>query len=217
MARRQQDRPTTDTTAAIQAAALAILHEDGIVALTKTALARRAGISKQLVQYHVPDVNTLLVSLYQELGQRGQRITDEYLAQLGSRAPPEAGLAAMIDAAFTWVTEDERHGTFFLLMYHGAATVAPLNAVHEVILATGLRRIEILLASGKTPLVRTHRQRTVMATALHSALIGCLVRMVSRRAFAEAPLYREAAYVTFGSLTQRQRKFAELRGKSSRA
>ena len=60
------DRPRTDTTARITEATFALLAEHGLAGITMSAVASKAGVARQTLYNHFPDVDSILAAALAE-------------------------------------------------------------------------------------------------------------------------------------------------------
>jgi len=186
-----------DTKALIQKCALKILTKEGMGAFKKTRIADETGLSKQVIQYHYPDLVPLLMELYTDAAKPGQKFTVEALAKAKS---PADKLGAMIDGAFMWLLKYPTHGQFFLIMYHWSSVEPKLRTIHAQILAGGLDRIRgVLLESFKYKEMEEVESR---ARTIHNLMLGTFLRMVSLNDIKNCKEYvtqlREGVGVVFG-------------------
>ena len=112
-----------DTRARIVEAALASLHEEGILGASARAIARRGGFNQALIFYHFGGVNELLLAAVDELSTRRCQRYEERLAEVST-------LRELVAVAGELHAEDLEHGHITVLsqMLAAAATNPDLRA-----------------------------------------------------------------------------------------
>lgn len=115
--------PGPDTRARIIEAALASLHEDGVLGASARAIARRGGFNQALIFYHFGGVNELLLAAVDELSARRCERYEQRLAGVSS-------LRELVAVAGELHAEDvvDGHITVLSQMLAAAATDPELRA-----------------------------------------------------------------------------------------
>ena len=111
------DRPRPDTTARITTATLDLLAERGLAGITMSAIATQAGIARQTLYNHFPDVDSILAAAMAEHHQDDLRTLAGLLATI-----PTAGGRLEHLARHTTVTAAQ-HGALPSLQ-HGLSPAA---------------------------------------------------------------------------------------------
>jgi AcrR family transcriptional regulator len=114
--------PADQTRAALVAAAIEALREDGFAGASARVIARRAGCNQALIFYHFGSVPDLLVAALEEISARRLEAYRGLLAHTGT-------ISALVDAAQTIFAEDlaAGHVTVLLEMISGAQSVPGLG------------------------------------------------------------------------------------------
>ncbi len=117
------DPPRTDTSARITEATFALLAEHGLAGVTMSAIASRAGIARQTLYNHFPDVDSIVAAAMSEHQHDDLRALTAMLATI----PTAAGRLEHL-VRHTTVTASQ-HGTLPAL--HDGLSPAAQRAAHQ--------------------------------------------------------------------------------------
>ena len=114
--------PADQTRAALVAAAIEALREDGFAGASARVIARRAGCNQALIFYHFGSVPDLLVAALEEISARRLQAYRGLLAHTGT-------IGGLVDAAQAIFAEDlaAGHVTVLVEMISGAQSVPGLG------------------------------------------------------------------------------------------
>jgi AcrR family transcriptional regulator len=141
-------------------AAVEIVVERGVAALTMEGLAERAGVSKALPYQHFDNAGAVLIALYgREIGLLGRRVYEA----VDGIADPEARVRAAIHTYFDVVAERGR----VLGAFTGAASAVESDADRGV--RTGVEFVALLLVK---PFGFHGRRAKMLASIFLGALAG---------------------------------------------
>lgn len=161
----------TQTVHSILGAAMRIVQEEGIAALSMSALAQHAGVSRQTLYNYFPDVDAVLTGLV-EMGDGG---TDELAARLSAAPDPRSSLALFVRIVVASVAAGHPSPV---------ALTAALPTSHREALAVHQRDAESLVRR----ILREGREEGVFRGDIDLELDG---RILYRAVFAGAELARE--------------------------
>jgi AcrR family transcriptional regulator len=148
-----------------------IVQEEGIAALSMSALAQHAGVSRQTLYNYFPDVDAVLTGLV-EMGDGG---TDELAARLSAAPDPRSSLALFVRIVVASVAAGHPSPV---------ALTAALPTSHREALAVHQRDAESLVRR----ILREGREEGVFRGDIDLELDG---RILYRAVFAGAELARE--------------------------
>lgn len=165
---------TGTTRAQILEAYVKIAVKEGTTALSLTRLAEELGISKQLVRYHVSDLDQAALELFKITAQSGGTYIQTRLEQ--SRSWNEK-LRTWHEANFDWFVAYPEFGKFLLFMYHRASVDAEVRELHEKIVNTGRKRIEEILSISTSKKIK--KDAELLACILHQCITSSIIEMLS--------------------------------------
>lgn len=158
------------TKEAIIQAAIVLVGNGGLGALTLSGLAQQAGLSRQNLYYHFKDPNDVLLYLAERWGQTGQQETLRALAQT-TYADSER-LLAMADGMFQWMEKYPDLARLGVVFYQNA-NHKKLKSLLEGVVEKARDRIYDLLLLGN-PKLKSYKRSELepWITSLHSAMYG---------------------------------------------
>ena len=175
-----------DTKAQILNTYLKIAVKEGSTSLSLTRLADELKISKQLVRYHLPDLDQAALELFKITAQIGARFTQERLSRIQD---PEDKFYAWIEATFDWVVAYPDFAKFLLFMYHRASVDAEVKVLHARIVSTGRARLHDILSA--YPKKKIQKNLENLTRTLHQLITASLIEMLSLDDLKNHPRYRK--------------------------
>jgi DNA-binding transcriptional regulator YbjK len=153
---------------------LKIAVKEGTTALSLTRLAEDSGLSKQLIRYHVPDLDHAALELFRITAQTGARFTQDRLEKVHGS---EKKMRAWVEATFDWVVAFPDFAKFLLFMYHRASVDDEVKDLHEKIMSTGRKRLLGVLSLSERKSIQ--RNAVFLTQILHQLMTAVLIEMLS--------------------------------------
>lgn len=167
--------PAINTTKSqILDAYLKIAVKEGTTALSLTRLADELKISKQLVRYHMPDLDQAALELFKITAQKGAYFTQ---SRLDPVVKWDEKIPTWIEATFDWVVAYPDFAKFLLFMYHRASVDQEANALHKLIVQTGRARLKNILVA--CPKKKIQKNAELITRSLHQLMTASLIEMLS--------------------------------------
>ncbi len=183
------------TKAQILDAYLKVAVSEGSTELSLTRLADEAGISKQLLRYHMPDLDVAARELFKITAQTGARFTQARLEQAKTW---NAKMDSWVEATFDWVLCYPDFAKFLLFMYHRASVDSHVKDIHAKIVKTGRQRLRGVLAS--SPQKKIAKNADFYARMLHQQMTATLIEMLSLDDFKNHARYRKEFFQSMAHL-----------------
>lgn len=174
-------------------ASLEILATQGQRYFTLTNLQTKTGVSKALIRYHYPELDSISHELLQILAGLGQSYVLEASEGLSS---PEDLIMAQVTAAFRWAIQNQQWSKFFIYIYHQATYKKETAFLHQMIVEKGLQRMLSNVEKLKIP---TESQES-LAWACQNLLIGSIIKMASVNDFDNADKYFQSCAFSISQL-----------------
>lgn len=179
--------------AVILDAALEILAEEGVTEFSLTRIQNKTGISKALIRYHYPELDTIILNLLEILAQIGQRFTLEEISKANS---PLEEIHAQILASFRWAKETPNWAKFFIFVYYQSSYKEHTKLLHEKIIETGINRLEGII----NRLNPKDDDNKLLALSCHNLLIGSIIRMASVDDFDNIDTYYQSCCLSYSRI-----------------
>lgn len=162
------------TRALILEAYLKIAVREGSTALSLTRLADELKISKQLVRYHVPDLDQAALELFQIIVENGSH----YIKSKVDESQNYSGkLRNWCEANFDWFVAYPEFGKFIIFMYHRATVDPEVRALNEKIMAYAKVRLEKFLEESSSKKIK--KNSDVIARTLHHCVTAAIIEMLT--------------------------------------
>ncbi|MEZ4816230.1 MAG: hypothetical protein R3A80_13675 [Bdellovibrionota bacterium] len=169
-----QNTAAQSTKATILEAYLKIAVKEGTTALSLTRLAEELNISKQLVRYHVPDLDQAALELFKITALTGASFTQKSIEGV---IRWEEKVLSWIHATFDWVVAYPDFAKFLLFMYHRASVDTEVKELHSKIVNTGRNRLKEVINS--CPKKNIQNNSTQLTLIIHQLITAALIEMLS--------------------------------------
>lgn len=155
---------------AILEASLQMMNESGYGSLSISEVARRAGISKQNLYYHYPNMEDIFKKLVELWSETGQQCTLEALADLN-----EVGAYRILGSAkgmFSWMSRYPDLSKLALCMFQSGHQNKEIHSFIRKSQKEGLARIESSIRIDERALWMNDKEIKTFAKDLHILLYG---------------------------------------------
>lgn len=162
------------TRAQILEAYVRIAVNEGSSAVSLTRLAEELRISKQLVRYHISDLDQASLELF-------KIIVDNASTYIRSRVDTARGWKEQLhnwaDANFEWFVAYPEFGKFLLFMYHRASVDDEVRILHETIVNAGRVRVFDFLTSSPDRTIK--KNADTLSRIIHQSITALIIQMLS--------------------------------------
>lgn len=196
---------STDPKDKILAAALAILNRHGYGALCLTAIANELGLSKQRINYHYIDPETIILQLAKKWSETGQFYTLNALANTNLSGSNK--LIAIADGMFDWMEAEEELSKLGLVLYQLSHQIKKLNLFMNEARITGKSRIQSFLVLDEKFKKKSPKSMEKTVTSIHSHMYGHFFYVIAMNDFTHLQEHRENCRVGLHQLLSNQIEF----------
>lgn len=162
------------TRALILEAYLRIAVREGSTALSLTRLADELNISKQLVRYHIPDLDQAALELFQIIVESGSHYIKIKVDETQNHS---AKIRNWCEANFDWFVAYPDFGKFMIFMYHRSTVDPEVRAINEKIMASAKLRIGKFLE--EAPSKKIKKNSELIARTLHHCITAAIIEMLA--------------------------------------
>ena len=168
--------PVNDPKEKILEASLRVFLRLGYGGATLSTIAKEAGMSKQLVLYHLKSPEDALVSLAHRWGETGRMVTIETLAETYGSA--EDRILAIVVATFKWMKQYKALSSLTPVLFQSTPLLGPLKSLQTSTLETGFVRIVGFLRNVKGFENMREEGLLEVARVIHSSIMGCSLYVI---------------------------------------
>lgn len=166
---------------AILDSALRIISDRGLHQLSIAELSRESGISKPLILYHYPSLDSIIEELLFFSGKMARYFIEKNVRRESSF---EVKIMAMIKALFEWTLYNREVSEFFILMFHSGTKNPETQKILKDILQTSHDLWErIFLESMR---YKSLEEIRIVIGGLQAMITGTLILMISTNRSHEA-------------------------------
>ncbi len=162
------------TRAQILEAYLKIAVREGSTALSLTRLADELKISKQLVRYHLPDLDQAALELFQIIVENGSQYIKTKVDDSENYA---AKLRNWCEANFDWFVAYPDFGKFMIFMYHRSTVDPEVRTLNEKIMSYAKVRLEKILEEASSKTIKKNSE--IIARTLHHCITAAIIEMLT--------------------------------------
>lgn len=184
-----------NTKSMILEAYIKIAVREGSTALSLTRLAEELKISKQLVRYHVSDLDQAALELFTMIATSGAHYIRQELEKCRDW---KEELFVWHQANFDWFVAYPDFGKFLLFMYHRASVDPETRILHEKIVSTGRQRIKKILKNSSQKSILKNAE--TLSMMMHRSLTAALIEMFSCDDIKNHAEYRKSLKSSFDYL-----------------
>lgn len=161
--------------------ALRIISEKGLHQLSIAELSRESGISKPLILYHYPTLDSIIEELFFFSGKMARYFIEK---NLNREASFETKVMQMIKSLFEWTLYNREVSEFFILMFHSGTKNPQMQKILKEILQTAHDLWErIFLESMR---YKSLEELRIHINGLQSMITGSLIIMIATNRAQEA-------------------------------
>jgi AcrR family transcriptional regulator len=168
--------------------------------ITVADVAKEAGISRQRILYHYPEVDDMLMELSSFWGERGRMVTLEYLARLTS-ASAEDRIVGIGESMFLWMQKYPRLASLTPVLLQARYENTHIRSVFDAAMAAGRDRIEDLLKIASPHTKTSHF--TEVAGGIHGLLMGVGLFIVTHKEWKKVPTMREMTSLSIRTIIRK--------------
>lgn len=166
--------PSQTTRAQIFEAYVRIAVNEGSSAVSLTRLAEELKISKQLVRYHISDLDQASHELFKIIVESASTYIR---SRVNAAHTWKEQLYTWAEANFEWFMAYPEFGKFLLFMYHRASVDEEVRVLHEKVVSAGRSRVfDFLNQSNERSL---KKNADMLSSLIHQSATALIIQMLS--------------------------------------